>query len=130
MKKSRPPTQPLPTIPLGCRTRYKLRCRSLVRRIRLCQERDESMRYGKLAENRNINAMIYQCFNQLEERDARLFARKFRDQRDDAHQVMHTFRELLAGAFIAQQGFRPEYEPKIDNQTPDWRFASSEDGLS
>src|SRR5262249_5876642 len=86
------------------------------------------MQHGELAGNRGNNAMIYQCFDVLEERDARIFAMKFRDQREDAHQVMHTFRELLAGAFVAGQGFRPQYEPNFDSQTPDWRFVRAEDG--
>src|SRR5439155_19552720 len=74
--------------------------------------------------------MIYQCFELLSEADARVFAKKFNEQRKDLHQVMHTFRELLAGAFIAGQGFQPEYEPNIDGQTPDWRFLDRSGGRS
>jgi len=32
------------------------------------------------------------------------------------------FRELLAGAFVARQGFTPRYTPNIGGQTPDWHF--------
>ena len=88
------------------------------------------MRYGQIAGNHSINAMIYQCFELLSEADARVFVKKFNEQRKDVHQVMHTFRELLAGAFVAGQGFQPEYEPDIDGQTPDWRFLDRSGGRS
>src|SRR5258708_599383 len=80
------------------------------------------MQFGEIAGNRSINAMIYQCFKALDERDKQAFVKKFREQMNDAYQVMHTFRELVAGAFVAGQRFLPAYEPEIDNQTPDWRF--------
>lgn len=80
------------------------------------------MDYGVISGNSSINTMIYQSFAALDERDRRRFVKKFREQRNDEHQVMHTFRELLVGAFLGARGFRPEYEPAIDGKTPDWRF--------
>jgi hypothetical protein len=80
------------------------------------------MDYGEIAGNSSIDAMIYKSFEALEERDRRRFVKKFREQRKDEHQVMHTFRELLLGAFLGSHDFLPEYEPTIDGKTPDWRF--------
>jgi hypothetical protein len=31
--------------------------------------------------------------------------------------------ELIPGVFAARMGFTPQYEPKMEGQTPDWRFA-------
>jgi hypothetical protein len=33
---------------------------------------------------------------------------------------MHTFRELVLGAFLSHRGFKVKYDYAIDNQTPDW----------
>jgi hypothetical protein len=30
--------------------------------------------------------------------------------------------ELIPGVFAARMGFTPQYEPKMEGQTPDWRF--------
>jgi hypothetical protein len=34
------------------------------------------------------------------------------------------YRELIAGAFMARQGFAVRYAPNINGQTPDWYFKS------
>ncbi len=41
------------------------------------------MQYGEIAGNRSINAMIYQCFNLLNEGNKRAFVKKFREQLED-----------------------------------------------
>src|SRR5215467_7423288 len=70
----------------------------------------------------SVQACIERALSYLSEVDQKAFRRKFREQAGDEHQVMHTFRELLAGVFIARQGFSPRYEPKIAGLTPDWHF--------
>jgi hypothetical protein len=72
--------------------------------------------------NTTVDLSIRQALRRLSEADARTFCRKFREQRHDDQQFMHTFRELLAGVFVARQGFEPHYEPELDGLTPDWRF--------
>ena len=72
------------------------------------------MKYGQIAGNPSINAAIYRCFDYLVEQDARLFVRKFREQVGDNEQVMHTFRELLVGGFLASQGVGVRYGQTID----------------
>jgi hypothetical protein len=78
------------------------------------------MKYGQLAGNRRINDTIYRCFEHLREEDVRKFVQKFRKQPHDQNQVLHTFRELLVGAFLASNGFNVRYDHEIDGKTPDW----------
>ncbi len=53
-----------------------------------------------------MNAAVYRCFSYIDESEARKFIRKFRDQPHDKVQVMHTFRELILGAFLAMNGLQ------------------------
>jgi hypothetical protein len=78
------------------------------------------MKYGQIAEGSRVNAAIYRCFGYLEENEARKFVRRFRDQPHDRVQVMHTFRELILGTFLAVHGLRVHYDTKIESKTPDW----------
>src|SRR5438876_3705705 len=73
-------------------------------------------------DEKSVQACIKRGLTHLSLKDQKAFQKKFREQAGDEHQVMHTFRELLAGVFIAQQGFSPSYEPEIDGLTPDWLF--------
>jgi hypothetical protein len=75
-------------------------------------------------DEKSVQACINRALTYLLPEDQAAFRKKFREQADDEHQVMHTFRELLAGVFVARQGFTPRYEPDIDGLTPDWRFRS------
>jgi hypothetical protein len=78
------------------------------------------MKYGQIAGNKSINVVIYRCFEYLPDEDARLFARKFREQSHNNEQVMHTFRELLVGGFLGWHGFSVRYNRALDGKTPDW----------
>jgi hypothetical protein len=78
------------------------------------------MRYGQIAENRQIDASIYQCFEFIREEDERKFIRKFRQQPPDQSQILHSFRELIVGAFLASNGFDIKHDNENDGQTPDW----------
>ena len=80
----------------------------------------KDMKYGQIDGNNNINTMIYHCFEYIYEEDKRKFVKKFRELQDDSDQIMHTFRELVLGAYLSSRGFRVRYDYMIDNQTPDW----------
>lgn len=73
-----------------------------------------------IAKNRYIDAAIKTCFGSLPAAMARKFERKFKAQRSDNDLVMHTFRELLVGAYLANQGEKLEYELGLGAKTPDW----------
>ena len=77
-------------------------------------------RYGQIAGNQAINAMIYRCFEELEDSDQLKFVKKFNQQLSDPEQVMHTFRELILGAYLHTLGFHVCYEQKFQDKTPDW----------
>lgn len=70
----------------------------------------------------NVQPSIERALSYLSERDQIVFRKKLKEQSEDEHQVMHTFRELLVGVFLAQQGYTPCYEPRLDGLTPDWQF--------
>jgi len=78
------------------------------------------MKYGQIAGNASINAAIYRCFECISIDDARRFVKKFREQPHDQDQVMHTFRELILGAFLGSKGFKIKYDYTIGTKTPDW----------
>ncbi|MFI5379004.1 MAG: hypothetical protein ACHRHE_06895 [Tepidisphaerales bacterium] len=78
------------------------------------------MKYGEISGNHRINTMIYRCFDCIAEEDVRVFVRKFHQQAKDEDQVIHTFRELVLGAFLASSGFTVQYERPIGPKTPDW----------
>lgn len=72
--------------------------------------------------NTSISDMIHTSLTYLSERDANIFRRKFREQREDERQSLHTFRELLVGVYCVRLGYDAVFEPEIDGQTPDWKF--------
>lgn len=76
--------------------------------------------------NGSINLAIHQSLRYLNKKDAAAFRKKFRRVRDDDQQFMHTYRELLAGVFVARQGYAPLYEPVLEGLTPDWHFLADE----
>ena len=61
----------------------------------------KDMKYGQIAGNDHINASIYRCFKHICENDERKFIKKFREQPHDSDQVMHTFKELILGAYLS-----------------------------
>ncbi len=48
------------------------------------------------------------------------FVKKFNDQRRDDVQRMHTFRELVLGAYLSLIGLNVRYEYTLGLKTPDW----------
>lgn len=84
------------------------------------------MKYGQIAGNNSINAMIYRCFEYICEEDERRFVKQFQEQPHDSDQIMHTFRELVLGAFLSSKGLRVKHDYVIDNKTPDWSILDVE----
>jgi len=78
------------------------------------------MKYGQIAGNKSIDKTIYRCFDFLEVSDQKKFVVKFREQRNDSEQIMHTFRELILGAYLSSNHFKVKYEYDINGKTPDW----------
>jgi hypothetical protein len=81
---------------------------------------EKDMKYGQIAGARQINEFIYRCLEYICEADELKFVKKLREQPHDSHQVMHTLRELIVGAYIGSCGFRVRHEYTIDGRTPDW----------
>jgi len=76
--------------------------------------------YGKIAGNKSINTKIYACFKYLCKKDVLQFVKKFGEQPHGQEQVMHTFRELILGAFLASNGLVVRYDYRVGRKTPDW----------
>jgi hypothetical protein len=85
-----------------------------------------TVKYGQIAGNTSINAMIYRCFEYICEEDQRKFVKKFQEQPHDSDQIMHTFRELVLGGYLSSKGFRVKHDYVIDDQTPDWSILDVE----
>jgi hypothetical protein len=74
------------------------------------------------ADETSAPACLERALTYLSEQDRRKFRKEFGNRAGDEEQAQHMFRELLAGAFVARQGFTPRYTPDIMGQTPDWHF--------
>jgi hypothetical protein len=88
------------------------------------------MKYGQIAGNKKMNETIYRCFKYIHEKDAQKFVKKFGEQPGEGPQIMHTFRELILGAYLASSGFNVSYEYSVDSSTPDWCVFDSASKLS
>jgi hypothetical protein len=84
------------------------------------------MKYGQIAGNSQINTFIYSCFEHICEEDERKFVKKFREQPQNSDEIMHTFRELVLGAYLCSRGFRARYEHAVDSRTPDWSILNDD----
>jgi len=78
------------------------------------------MKYGQIAGNKSINDTIYRCFGCVCGEDERRFVSKFRQQPHNEAQILHTYRELVLGAYLASKGLKVRYGYKVDTKTPDW----------
>lgn len=83
------------------------------------------MKTGLIAENLRLNEAIYDCFAFLNEIEQKKFIKKFKEQPHSEIQIMHTFHELLLGAYLSKNGFMVENDHKICNKTPDWSILDS-----
>jgi len=77
-------------------------------------------KYGQIAGSNRINEAIYLCFQFLNDSEAEKFIREFKEQPHDKGQVMHTFREIILGAYLAKHDFQVCHDYEIDSKTPDW----------
>lgn len=82
-------------------------------------------KFGLIAENIRLNEAIYDCFAFLNEIEQKRFVKKFREQPHSEIQIMHTFHELLVGAYLCMNGFVVENDHEICNKTPDWSILDS-----
>jgi hypothetical protein len=79
------------------------------------------MKYGQIAGSKKVNYAIYYCFERfLCDKDQQRFVKKFREQPHDSDQRLHTFRELILGAYLSSKGFRVRHEYSVESKTPDW----------
>ena len=86
----------------------------------------EEMKYGQIAGNKHINATIYHCFEYIRTEDQQKFLKKFQQQNHESDQIMHTFRELVLGAYLSSMGYRVRNEHVINDRTPDWTIMDAD----
>ncbi|HOT93226.1 MAG TPA: hypothetical protein PLJ78_15430 [Anaerolineae bacterium] len=84
------------------------------------------MKYGQIAGSSSINAFIYRCFAYICQEDKQKFVKRFREQFPDSDEIMHTFRELVLGAYLCSRGFKARYEYPINSRTPDWSILDND----
>lgn len=82
--------------------------------------REDTVEYEVIAGNDSVDRMIRKCLGIIHPDDVPRFRKKFKRQPHDGDQVMHTFRELILGAYLCESGFTARYDRKIDGKTPDW----------
>ena len=88
------------------------------------------MKYGQIAGNSSINKLIYQCFEIIGSQTEELkFVKKFRELSSDSDEIMHTFRELVLGAYLRENGFCSSYEHQIAGKTPDWSILNGDENV-
>jgi hypothetical protein len=78
------------------------------------------MSYGPISPNESINHTIYECFKYIHQEDVRKFLKEFKQLPNESDQILHTFRELILGAFLNSHGFPCRYNYQINNNSPDW----------
>jgi len=78
------------------------------------------MKYSRIAGNSHIDALIYCCFERICEQDQQRFVKKFRDQSNDSDLIMHTYRELILGAYLSANGLSVRHDYLLHGETPDW----------
>ncbi len=84
---------------------------------------------GRIAENASIDACINECFQYIHSSDVQRYKKEFQSQPHDQDQVLHTFRELLFGSYLARNGWKIRAYQKIDGKTPDWAVFGDSDDL-
>jgi hypothetical protein len=87
-------------------------------------------KYGQIAESTKKNEAIYDCFDLLNEKEQKKFVKKFKKIPHTQIQVMHTFCELLLGAYLSANGLMVEYEHDFDGETPDWSILDDSSNIT
>lgn len=88
------------------------------------------MKYGQIAGSEKVNYAIYRCFEHLGDKDQQVFVKKFREQPHGSNQIMHTFRELILGAYLSSCGFKARHEYLVEGKTPDWCILDSRSAVA
>ena len=78
------------------------------------------MKAGQIAGNNQIATCINVCFGYIDVKDQQKFSKKFHVLAPDSEEKMHTFRELILGAYLTSNGFTLRYEYPVCSKTPDW----------
>ena len=78
------------------------------------------MKFGQIAESKRVNDAICCCFEYLCDHTQQRFVRKLREQPHDSDQIMHTFWELVLGAYLSSRGLEVRHENQVEGKTPDW----------
>jgi len=73
-----------------------------------------------LSPNTRLNSMIHLCFEYISMEDKQRFVLEFRRLSPASSQILHTFRELVLGAYLASTGIAVRYQSRIEGRTPDW----------
>ena len=84
----------------------------------------------QIAGSKRINEFIHYCFEYVCEEDQRKFRKKFREQPHDSDQIMHTFRELILGAYLSAYDLQVRHDHPAGKQTPDWCIVSDESAVT
>lgn len=87
------------------------------------------MRYDKITDIKEVKNIINHCFEHLCEEDQQRFVRKLQEQSGNSDQEVHTFNELILGAYLSLMGFEVRYEYSVDNKTPDWCILDKESAV-
>jgi len=80
----------------------------------------KQMRDDRIAGNTSIDTLIHHCVKYICREDELKFRKKLREQPHDSDQIMHTFRELILGAYLCSSGVKVRYEYTVESKTPDW----------
>jgi hypothetical protein len=67
-----------------------------------------------------MRAELCRYFEYICEEDQRRFVKKFRDQSNDSDQIMHTYRELILGAYLSVNCLNVRHDYLLHDKTPDW----------
>jgi hypothetical protein len=84
------------------------------------------MKYGQIYDIQEFRDTICWCSGHLCSEDQQRFEKKFREQGHDFEQSMHTFKELILGAYLSSRGFRVRHEYSVESSTPDWCFLDNQ----
>ena len=84
------------------------------------------MRYGQIVGNKRMNECIHRCFEHLVDVDVTKFVKQFKDHHGSEDQTMHTFRELVLGAFLGSNDLKVRHDYDVAGQTPDWCIMNDE----
>ncbi len=96
-----------------------------VDRIRETARRRRVTNLPRLDGDDRTNERIHALLRHLNPADVALFVRKF--STEPRTQRIHTYRELLFGVHLRDNGFDARYERRLGTKTPDWTLVDKSD---